>query len=113
MTVEKVSVVLIVSLIAVLSALLSACANRGRTGMTTRGKERARAPGKPKEWVQKGRGWSGNGFAWEFATLSVRTDRRGRSRTGGHGQSTGGARPDTARHKGRIGKGRVEQGVSC
>ena len=62
-TVEKVSALLLASLIVVLRALLSAGTNRERRGRTTRRKERTRAPGRPKERAQTGRGRSGNGLA--------------------------------------------------
>ena len=95
MTVAKVSVMLIALLIVVLSALLSACANKGGRGRRSSGYR------------------SGKGFASQIALLSAQTDRTGRSRTGGQGQNSGGARPNIARHRGGTGQGRVEQGMSC
>ena len=95
--VEQVSVMLIASLIVVLSALLSVCTNRGGRGRTTRGKERPRAPGRPMECAQQGRGRNGNAISSHIALLSARTDRGGWSRVWGQGQYPWGARPNTAK----------------
>ena len=50
-------------------------------------------------------------FASQIALPGARTDRGGWSRTRGQGQDTGGAGPNTTKHRGRTGKGRVE--MSC